>query len=580
VSEVSWLEFSWLAVLLTVPLFFNVYSAAPFEAAKAHMAMLGASVTILLFCVEGRRARESATRRIGRALRSSLPSPCLGRKVCLAVIFVLLTTVVSTAISVNPVQSLVGAPYRHQGALFTLSTIAFAASIASRLRRQAQVERMMWALLAPAVFVVAYALLQARGFDFYPWHLEAITASYHLFGTLGHPSFLAVYLVMLIPLTAVESWRHRPAGWRIGVAFPSEVGKETRGWGRSDEGGGSLREAMTVRFTGSLLLLLLGSQIIVLLWTERRAGFLGLLAAGLTFALLASSHARPRKRIISLGLGAVVVLLILFAVGLTPMAGRLAHLRGGAFHTDQQRILLWETAGQILRDRPARVLVGFGPATLDQVMRGYRPPALDALVGAAPYDHTHNAAWEALLTTGLFGLLAYIGLLFAVFWTGLRALGGLPNRATRYRAVAGSTLGATVGAGALVMAGGSWSLALPGVVIGGLAGLIVVAHLSAADGGYSPASTERLRLAAGLASLTGYVVVSQFNVPDVTSTLLFWVLVALVFVLSQGLVSEQGEDCAEDGAAGAERRFLLLGTLIAITLLFDLSGAIPAHLFL
>jgi hypothetical protein len=325
-------------------------------------------------------------------------------------------------------------------------------------------------------------------------------------------------------------------------------------------------------------LLLFSAQIVVLLWTERRAGLLGLLAAGLTFAVLAGSRARPRNRVISLGLSAAVVLLILFVVGLTPVAGRLAHLRGDAFQTDRQRVLVWETVGRILSDRPARAIVGFGPATLDRVMRGHRPPALDALVGSAPYDHTHNAAWEALLTTGLFGLMVYTSLLFALFWSALGALGCLPNRATRFGAVAGSTLGALGGAVTLAAAGGSWSLLLPGGVLGGFAGLIVVACLSLAEVGAALGSTERLRLVAVVASLTGYVVVSQFNVPDVTSTVLFWVLAALVFVLSRGRGAE-GWDTAGSVVRGTERRLVLLGALIPVVLLFDLSGAILAHLF-
>lgn len=645
-----WPEVAWLAVILVVPLFFSVYAVAPFEAAKAHMvvSVTAASIVWLTASAIHRIIRNSyCVRKVSWlqiadcrswitdcGLRDT-PHASHLRRLTLGAMFALaLATVAATLTSVDPVRSLTGAPYRGQGALFTLIGIAFAFSIVAGVQSRRQVNRIVLALLAPSIPVVVYALLQAGGWDFYPWRLEAGAASYRVFSTLGHPSFLAVYLVMIVPLTAAEAVRCLSGGHA-----PGNGGRQTGLFSGRRPAVVSGRTADSA--IGLLLLLLLAGQVTTLLWTERRAGLLGLLAAGLTFALLSTRFWLPRQKV---GAGAIILLLaalILTGASDAPTAGRLADLRSDPYGTATQRVLVWETAGRLLRENPTRLVTGFGPSTLDLVMAGHRPPALDELVGDAPFDHTHGAAWEALTTTGLFGLLAYFGLVFTVLAQGLMAMGLLPDGRAIRRLLLASACGAVLGAAALALTAGSWTLALPGGLLGAIAGLLgaalllpatVGAHREApadrmimvddarrvekgtalrvtdpfpgpspwrgreicfsprnrgekgagglrgvrsADPIFTPGDARQLlRLVALLSALVGYLVVSQFNVPDVTTTLLFWILVPLVVVLG----GEQPPARDDEGpAVGEGWPLVALGAAIPLTLLFDLSGLIGTN---
>ena len=525
----AWLEFAWLGLLLVVPLYFNVYAAAPFEAAKAELAMLGGAALLLIWAVEAVRRRPQRTRRLPQAVL--LPAGIL-----------LLAIALATLISVEPARSLFGAPFRRQGALFLGFCVAVGFAVATQVDSQAKAERLIWALIVPSVPVMAYALLQSRGWDFYVWRLEAGAASYRVFGTLGHPSFLAAYMVMVIPLTIVEAWRF----------LPSARPPRAYGW------------------RAALLLALAGGQVTVLLWAERRAAFLGLLAALLALTLLAYRLRLLRKRLAVVYVAALVVVLALVTGFLRPLAGRLADLsQDDAYQTGHQRLLVWEATGHALIAHPGRLFAGFGPATLDQVLPPYRPLALHDLVGDAPFDHAHSAPWEVLASTGVIGLFAYLALLLGLFAHGLAALGLLEEGQLTARPVAFAVGGAFAGALVAALVLGAWGVVLPAGVLGGAAGLFAAALLPpSAAGRPLPDVHARLRMAGLLASLLGYVVVSQFNVPDVTTTLFFWVCAALLIATAGGLPNVSPAPAELD----LRRATIALAMLVPATLLFDVSG--------
>jgi len=538
----SRLEFSWLGLVLVVPLFFDVYGLAPFEAAKAQVAILGAAVLLLVWAVEAMRRRRGGVR------GTPAQGPRLPASFLVPAIFLMLAVALATLTSVAPVRSVIGAPFRQQGALFLLLCGVVGLVVAARVDSQEKAERLIWALIVPSVPVVAYALLQSRGWDFYAWQLEAGAASYRVFGTLGHPSFLAAYLVMVVPLTIVEAWRLLPSGGPHRMS-PANL-------------------AANLRLV--LLLLLATAQVTVLLWAERRAAFLGLLAAAFALVLLAYRLRLVRKSLAASFVMALLLVLVLVTGLLRPLAGRLAYLpQDDAYRTGHQRLLLWEATGQLLRAHPHRLFDGFGPATLDLVLPPYRPPALDGLVGNAPFDHAHNAAWEVLASTGVLGLFAYLALLLGIFAHGLAALGLWPAGRVPARlivTVAGGALAGALGA-ALVL--GTWGVALPAGLLGGVAGLFGGAMLRPPEPGRpSPQGRVPLRIAGLLSSLVGYVVVSQFNVPDVTTTLYFWVYAALLVAFAGGLPrAAWGQAELVRG-----RATVALAMLVAATLLFDLSG--------
>ncbi len=623
-----WPEVAWLAAILVVPLFFSVYATAPFEAAKAQLVVSVAAASVVWLAAStihrgthsAYRARQPtiaghAPRTTQRALPSTRQVPSFRRLTLGAMFLLALATVAATLTSVDPVRSLAGAPYRGQGTLFTLACLGIAISMVAGVRSRRQQDRIVLALLAPSIPVVVYALLQSGGWDVYPWQLEAGAPSYRVFGTLGHPSFLAAYLVMIVPLTAAEAIR---------CLFASHLSGDDGRWTGLFSGRWSpVVSGRTAEWAiGLLLLLLLAGQVTALLWAERRAGLLGLLAGGLTFALLSARLWLPRQKVSAGAIALLPAALVLAAAVTTPAAGRLADLSSDPYGTGTQRVLVWETAGHLLYDSPSRLLSGFGPSTLDLVMAGHRPPALDELVGDAPFDHTHSAAWEAVTTTGLFGLLAYIGLVFVVLSHGLMAMGLLPDGGAVRRALIGLFAGGGAGAGGLALAGGSWTLILPGGLLGAVAGLLGAAIVGTAlktavhsphagapfggepEGGVNagrrrpaasppaggieggrtarPFSSPRnarqlLRLVALLSALAGYLVVSQFNIPDVTTTLLFWILASLVAVLGGEPLPVTATATGDGPEIGRQWLLVVLGATIPLTLLFDLSGLIGAN---
>src|SRR5205807_364295 len=67
--------------------------------------------------------------------------------------------------------------------------------------------RRLLAAVVPATAVAsAYALVQLAGLDPVTWdNLSLFAGRFRPFSTLGHPNFLAAYLVLAVPLTAAHA---------------------------------------------------------------------------------------------------------------------------------------------------------------------------------------------------------------------------------------------------------------------------------------------------------------------------------------------------------------------------------------
>jgi hypothetical protein len=147
------LEMGWLLVALLVPLGINLWARQPFEPSKAALLRSLAWILAGLWLVDGVRSRRFPW----RDLRGN---PLLWPALAFAA-----TALLSTALAVDPHLSLWGSYERAQGAVTLLSYVLLFLVVSARLRTVEQARRLIVAMVATGVPLVALGLAQALGQD-------------------------------------------------------------------------------------------------------------------------------------------------------------------------------------------------------------------------------------------------------------------------------------------------------------------------------------------------------------------------------------------------------------------------------
>jgi len=311
------LESSWLAAAVTIPLFFNCYSARTFEPDKALLLCALAQIMCLAWVV---RAAERVSLPVAfswQGVRSRV-SPLIRGPLVLPVLCLAAIQVVSSFLSVSPTESLWGSYTRMQGLFVLLSYVLVFFVLAAFLEDETQVERLLLAVITASVPVSLYGLLQQAGLDPVTWKRETAT---RVEANLGNAILLGSYLLLVIPLTLGR--------WLRSVR------------GLTGPGGRTWRALLSCGLLFLALCLQLGS----FLATRSRGPLVGLMVSGLFFGLLwllllraagpDRSPLRPRELgggilcgagigLITLALGAVGGLLGAAAHGLAGSAGAAA----------------------------------------------------------------------------------------------------------------------------------------------------------------------------------------------------------------------------------------------------------------
>ena len=290
---------------------------------------------------------------------------------------------ISTALSIEPALSLFGSFDRGMGWLNLAAGAVLLVVTADLLSDARRRERAIGALLLGAIVPCGYMLVQSVGLDPINWGTRGTPGS-----TLGSPTFLGGYLVMLAPFAA----------YRVVAGARSAL-----------HGGPSLA------YAGWLALLLV--MCVVVLLTTIRAPLLGLSAGSITFAALARGRRGiGRKELASAA--AVLVAAGALAVatgGITGLRGFERFLSiGGAVDSSSQRLTVWQESVAALLGDPARLVFGYGDET-QAVVFEHR----EAIVRRTPvelWDRAHDLALDSWLTHGLVGLAALV----AVIWFALR----------------------------------------------------------------------------------------------------------------------------------------------------------------
>jgi O-antigen ligase len=306
----------------------------------------------------------------------------------LAFLLFLVSAAVSTVTSISPRTSWQGGERTHAGLGTVLAfTTLFCASRA--LCRTASEAR---ELLASAVLgsgaAAVYALLQTSHLDPIGWTASATyQGAVRPFGSLGHPNFLAAFLVMTLPLTAY---------------FVLQATKQ--------------------RYWGALVVLgLVGvTSLLAVVLSLSRGAWLGLVCAALVPLAYWLFHGRRRRQI------AVVSLLLLSGVGLALALvawGNSGRLDGLVTRVRQVRNLgaypyIWKAGVCIFRNHP---IVGRGLDTFRLAFSRERTPGYWQVEwGATPYQ-AHSEFIQVLASQGLLGAVALLAMLVGLVMVGRRA---------------------------------------------------------------------------------------------------------------------------------------------------------------
>ncbi len=395
------MEAAWLAAVMLVPLFFDIYSSRIFEPDKLtllrSLALVILAAWLIKLIEEGGFRWERLTPQ-GSGLQAILRIPLV--PIILALVF---SYVISTILSVTPFTSLWGSYQRLQGTYSTFSYLVIFFSMIANLRQRAQIERIFWVVILSSLPVSLYGILQRYGADPIPWGGDV---SGRIAANMGNAIFVAAYLIMVFPLTAMRALE----------SFEALLNDRGRMWPNF------------IRATAYVFILAL--QLIAIYFSGSRGPWLGMGASLVVLFLGVSLIWRKRWLTISgvaLALIAGIFLVLLNlqngpleGLRTNPAFSRLSDLLNAESRTGQVRTLIWKGASELVQPHAPlvfpdgeqdafnflRPLIGYGPESMYVAYNRFYPPQLTTVEkrNASP-DRSHNETWDSLVITGIFGLV-------------------------------------------------------------------------------------------------------------------------------------------------------------------------------
>ncbi len=183
------IEAGWLAAVLLIPLYFNVYSSRVFEPDKLTLLRSIALVMVAAWIVKWIDELGGGKRPLHISWRTPLVLPTL-----VVVGVYLFTTLTSVTIRV----SLWGSYQRLQGTYTTLSYIVVFLLILNEMRRREQFDRLITVAIIGSVPIALYGMVQHYGWDPLPWGGDVTR---RVASNMGNAIFVAAYLIMVFFLT-------------------------------------------------------------------------------------------------------------------------------------------------------------------------------------------------------------------------------------------------------------------------------------------------------------------------------------------------------------------------------------------
>lgn len=511
------IEAGWLIAAITVPIFFNVYSSRTFEPDKITLLRSIALVMAAAWIVKA--LDEGFQRPPGESWGAWLRGRLTGTPLALPTLLLIGAMLLSTVASVSWQQSLFGSYQRLQGTYSFLSYVVIFFLALQGLRQREQVERLVTVAIVTSIPVTLYGVLQNLGFDPLPWQGDV---QRRIASTMGNSIFVAAYLIMVAPLT---------------------LGRLVQAVGTAMEGDDPPTASLVLIPFYVLVLL---SQLVAIAFTLSRGPWLGLFG-GIFFFILLWSFGLKRRWVTLTWVGlslAAFAFIILLNIPNSPAAPlrQLPYLgRLGQILTDNQtgqvRVLIWRGAADLVRSDPVRMLIGYGPETMHVAYNPYYPPALGQIESrTASPDRSHNETWDALVTMGVLGFVAYMLLFTLLFYYGLKWL-GLINSKRQRSLFLGLWLGVgAVVAGAFVLLAepGYFGVALPaGMMLGLFSYLVWFALSGRAIDAAAQANPYRILLIALYAAMIAHFIEIHFGIAIAATRTYFWLFAALFVVVGE-----------------------------------------------
>jgi O-antigen ligase/tetratricopeptide (TPR) repeat protein len=381
----SFSEFIIMATVFLLPLFFWPGANTSFELPKV---TLFRTMTFLL-------AAGVIVKRLKRGTADSQGTPDFSRiKLPLVLLaLMIISWVVSAALSPAPAIGVFGYYPRFQG-LYTLACyIIFAALFfleagsptvkesRPRAGRRSGIDRILNTIVASSFLVALSAFLQSWGVSWLNyWDVSSFLGRF--FGTMGHPDYLASFLVIVIPI---------------------QIERILANKGRI------------------LSILALSFSLAALYFTLSRAAFLGLFIALLFFLIIATKKLGMKKLFIASLLTPVLLLTALFSINMlssndfvskNTLLSRLV-LKDENLRSVQTRLVLWPATVRQIIDSP---FYGYGPDSYAITFPKYAPAELNTLENLGDYpDRAHDFLLDYAVQFGIPGLLVFLALIGAVF---------------------------------------------------------------------------------------------------------------------------------------------------------------------
>jgi O-antigen ligase/tetratricopeptide (TPR) repeat protein len=372
-------------MLFTVPLLFWRGSIEPFESCKVALVQIAALAVLVLGGMLACVALPAGWKgRIGNLV---------GDPISLAMLLGGVSALVSTALSISPRTSLHGGIGSRMGLGTVLALLAIYFATKASCRTPTQARRLLLVVAVGLVPLTLYPLVQIAGLDPLAWEETSPFAGWtRPLGTLGHPNYLAGYVVMAVPLVICLA-QH------------------------------AVQQSRRALATG-LGLLVLAAGVVVVASLSRAAWLAaGLIAAVLVGAHLWDSRKSPREATTTgprwrAGLVVAVVLVFGGACAVASFGGPLkARVRN--MTEMSSRLCLWTTAGRVFRTYP---LTGCGLDTFDLESGRHCPAEYRQTEWGVVPTRAHNDFLHMLATQGALGGLAFLFLAAALVLGSWRAL--------------------------------------------------------------------------------------------------------------------------------------------------------------
>ncbi len=529
------MEAAWLAAIIILPLFFNIYSSRIFEPDKISilrsLALLILGAWFVKVVDEGSILLEN--REPGQsAIKTFFATPML-----FPVLFLIFTYLLSTLLSVTPRTSFLGSYQRLQGTYTTFSYLVIFAALLLNLRKRKQVDRLITTIILTSMPVALYGFLQRYQLDPIPW---GGNVSVRVAANMGNSIFVAAYLIMVFPLTI----------------------------GRIVEASDSiLRDAPNTTLNvikATIYMFIAGIQVFALYMTQSRGPFLGWLASLFFVVLLLSLRWRKRWLTFSVIGAAVAVAGFLLILNVknspleslkqSPVLGRFGRILDSESNNALVRKYIWEGAADLVAPHEPiefpdgskdtfnflRPLIGYGPESMYVAFNPFYPPLLGQVEkrNASP-DRSHNETWDSLVITGLLGFVAYLLVFLSIFYYGLKWLGlihGKNQRIFFFICVFGGGIAGTI---LLILWGGMefFGVGLPfGIAVGLIFYFIYVALSGSYDTPQNLGEAARsLTLIILIAAVFAHFLEINFGIAIGVTRTYFWVYCALIILVGKVL---------------------------------------------